>query len=234
MCKAGYQEGFCSPHRKDGFNGVMALGLGLQTRLGGKTLLWWDQAGCTLWACRGSERLCKAGDSGSAGGATRGALSSTSPAELQSPPWGWSKLIPSSLLALPIRRQQESIPTRAVCKTSGFLPLSEHTSVTQVPQQRGDNPSGRNARTDPTLIERQKGTLPLLLEDPGLGEAAGGCASPADCREPSAALFLEIHPAHQPWSCCLPGTSPERVCAPSRRAGQQRQRRSCHSGSDNI
>jgi len=53
MCKAGYQEVFCSPRRKDGFSRATALGLGLQTRLGGKALQWWDQAGSMPWGCQG-------------------------------------------------------------------------------------------------------------------------------------------------------------------------------------
>lgn len=60
MCKAGYQQVFCSLHRKDGFSRVQALGLRvqalglqLQARLGGQVLLWWDQAGCASWGLRG-------------------------------------------------------------------------------------------------------------------------------------------------------------------------------------
>lgn len=53
MCKAGYQQVFCSLHRKDGFSRVQALGLQLQARLGGQVLLWWDQAGCASWGLRG-------------------------------------------------------------------------------------------------------------------------------------------------------------------------------------
>lgn len=142
----------------------------------------------------------------------RGALSSTSPAGLQSPPWGWSKLIPFLLLTLPIRRQQKSVLTRAVCRHQDFYPTPGTRVSPKCPNREGHSPS-RNAGTDPNFIEQQKGTFPLLLEDPGLSEAAGGCASPAHHREPSAALFTEIHLAHQPWSCCLPGASPERVCA---------------------
>ena len=52
----------------------------------------------------------------------RGALSSTSPAGLQGRPWGCSQLIPSPLLALPIRRQQKSVPTRAVRRHQDFYP----------------------------------------------------------------------------------------------------------------
>lgn len=132
------------------------------------------------------------------------------------------------------QKAAEVSPNQGCAQTSGFLPHSGHTSVTQVPQRRGDNSSSRNAGNNPTFIKQRKGTSPLLLEDPRLSEAAGGCDSPGHCREPSAALFIEIHPAHQPWSCCLPGTSPESVCPPSKRAGQQRHRGQCHSESDNI
>lgn len=107
---------------------VTALGLGLQSRLGGQALAWWDQVGCTLWGCQGMEDhdgcecLCTARDSGRAGEAIRGALSSPSPAGLPGPPWGWSKLIPSPLLGLPIRRQQKSVPTWAARRRQDFYP----------------------------------------------------------------------------------------------------------------
>lgn len=71
---------------------------------------------------QGHECLCKARDSGRAGGAMKEALRSTSPVGLQEPLWDWSKLIPSPVLALPIRRQQNSVPTRAVHGHQDFYP----------------------------------------------------------------------------------------------------------------
>lgn len=63
----------------------------------------------------------------------------------------------------------------------------------------------------------KKGTFPALLEELRLSEAAGGCASPAQREEPSAA-FIHRHP---PCTAALEllGTSPERVCVTSKAQG---------------
>jgi len=155
----------------------------------------------------------------------RGALSSTSPTGLQSPPWGWSKLIPSPVLTLPVRRQQKSVPSRAVCRHGEFYP----TPGTRM------SPKCPNGEETTHLAETLKPSQISSSSKRALPHSSRRTrASPAHCREPSAALFMEIHPAHQPWSCRLAGTSPEGVCSPSKRAGQQRHRSQCHGGSDNI